>query len=156
MDNTLKANTVKNLKYLSERIYELHLDEEFEGHNYEVLDDIDYIIACQIIEASKHLLTVDKETHDIITEANKEVRRQNCGVLPTVDETLPMVNDTVELLNQYCSNIMQGHIRNAHGIADDQPIYEVVEEVDYGKGTIRTTHGYVFGIDHVKIVKFAE
>ena len=48
LDNTLKANDVRNLAYLRELVNKLHLDEEFEGHNYELLDDIEYIIACQI------------------------------------------------------------------------------------------------------------
>lgn len=149
-----KANDVQNLTYLRELIHKLHLDEEFEGHNYELLDDIEYIISCQIIQASKYLTSYDEDTQKKITEANLEVRRQNCCVIPAVDEVLPIVGDTVELLNKYCSSVIQNHIRQEQGLSSDQPIIEVIKEVDYHKGTVKTEHGYVFKIDHVKITQY--
>ena len=154
LDNTLKANDVQNLAYLRELIYNLHLDEEFEGHNDELLDDIEYIIACQITQASKHLTSYDEDTRKKIVEASLEVRRQNCCVIPAVDEVLPIVGDTVELLNEHCSDVIQRHIRQEQGLSSDQPIIEVVKEVDYYKGTVTTEHGYVFRIDHVKITQY--
>ena len=154
LDNTLKANDVRNLAYLRELVNKLHLDEEFEGHNYELLDDIEYIIACQIMQASKHLTSYDEYTRKEIIEASLEVRRQNYCKIPAVDEVLPIVGDIVELLTEHCSSIMQDHIRQEQDLSSDQPIVEVVKDVDYYKGTVTTEHGYVFKIDHVKIIQY--
>ena len=136
MATELKASAISNLKYLSDQIYKLHLDEEFEGHNYETLTDIDYIIACQIIEANEHTYGLSKEDIETVKEANMEVRRQNGNILPFVDKVYPIPNDVVRVK---VGNIAEDYIRKTTGkeTSIGEPIEVRVEAVDYGKKTVK-------------------
>lgn len=147
-----KANSISNLKYLAEQIDNLHLDEKFEGHNDEILTDITYIIACQIIEANEHIHGLSKDDIEIVKEANMEVRRQNGNTLPFVNKVYPIPNDVVCVK---VGDIADDYIRKTIGkeANTDEPIEVRVEAVDYDKKTVKLKGGAIVKINNVEIIE---